>query len=43
MENKRLGCINRDKNVCYNIKKLFDTYMTLFNRPERYRRGINID
>ena len=43
MENKRLGCINRDKNGCYNIKKLFDTYMTLGNRPERYRRGINID
>ena len=21
--------INRDKNVCFNIKKLFDTYMTL--------------
>ena len=43
MENNRLGCINRDKNGCYNIKKLFDTYMTLGNRPERYRRGVKID
>jgi hypothetical protein len=43
MENNRLGCINRDKNGCYNIKKLFDTHMTLGNRPERYRRGVKID
>ncbi len=43
MENNRLGCINRDKNGCYNIKKLFDTYMTLGNRPDRYRRGVKID
>jgi len=43
MENNRLGCINRDKNGCYNIKKLFDTYMTSGNRPERYRRGVKID
>jgi len=43
MENKKLGCINRDNNFFYNIKKLFDTYMTLGNRPEHYRRGINID
>jgi len=38
MENKRL-----DKNLSYNIKKLFDIYMTLGNRAECYRRGINID
>ena len=43
MENNRLGCINRDKNGCYNIKKLFNTYMTSGNRPERYRRGVKID
>ena len=43
MENNRLGCINRDKNGCYNIKKLFDTYMISGNRPERYRRGVKID
>jgi len=43
MENNRLGCINRDKNGCYNIKKLFDTYMTSGNRPEPYRRGVKID
>ena len=43
MENNRLGCINRDKNGCYNIKKLFDTYMISGNRPERYKRGVKID
>jgi len=43
MENNRLKCINRDKNGCYNIKKLFDTYMTSGNRPERYRRCVKID
>jgi len=37
MENNSLVCINRDNNVCYTIKKLFDTYMTLGNRNERYR------
>ena len=42
MKNNKLRC-NRDKNKCYNIKKLFDTYMTSGNRPERYRRGVKID
>ena len=38
MENKRLGCINRDKNGCQNIKKLFTSYMTSGTIPEVYRR-----
>ena len=33
MENKRLGCINRDKNGCQNIKKLITSYMTLGTIP----------
>uniref|UniRef100_A0A6C0HMC7 Uncharacterized protein n=1 Tax=viral metagenome TaxID=1070528 RepID=A0A6C0HMC7_9ZZZZ len=38
MENKRLGCINRDKNGCQNIKKLFISYMTSGTIPKVYRR-----
>ena len=43
MENNRLGCINRDKNGCYNIKKLFYSYINLGVIPEKYRRGYKID
>ena len=39
MENKRKGCINRDKNGCLNIKKLFDYYMKTGERPEKYKRN----
>ena len=43
MENNRLGCINRDKNGCQNIKKLFNSYINTGTIPERYRRGFKID
>jgi len=43
MENNRLGCINRDKNGCYNIKKLFYSYINSGVIPEVYRRGYKID
>ena len=43
MENNRLGCINRDKNGCYNIKKLFYSYITTGIIPEVYRRGFKIE
>ena len=43
MENNRLGCINRDKNGCYNIKKLFYSYINLGVIPEVYRRGYKIE
>lgn len=39
MENNRMGCINRDKNGCKNIKKVFNSYMDKNERPEKYRRG----
>ena len=42
MENNRKGCINRDKNGCKNIQKLFNSYMLSGERPERYRRGYSI-
>ncbi len=39
MENRRLGCINRDKNSCLNIKKLFNFYIDTGEVPYKYRRG----
>ena len=39
MENNRLGCINRDKNGCKNIKRLFDCYLNKENIPLIYRRS----
>jgi hypothetical protein len=42
MENKRNGCINRDKNGCKNIQKVFNYYMEYNERPERYRRGVDL-
>ena len=39
MENTRIGCINRDKNGCKNIQKVFNSYMLTGERPEKYRRG----
>uniref|UniRef100_A0A6C0DJT6 Uncharacterized protein n=1 Tax=viral metagenome TaxID=1070528 RepID=A0A6C0DJT6_9ZZZZ len=38
MENNRKGCINRDKNGCKNIQKVFNFYMETGERPEKYRR-----
>jgi len=38
MENNRKGCINRDKNGCKNIQKVFKSYMETGERPEKYRQ-----
>jgi hypothetical protein len=38
MENNRKGCINRDKNGCRNIQKIFKFYLEKGERPEKYRR-----
>jgi len=38
MENKRKGCINRDKNGCKNIQKVFNHYIETGDRPEKYKR-----
>ena len=43
MENNRKGCINRDKNGCKNIQKVFNFYMETGERPEKYRREYNIN
>jgi hypothetical protein len=42
-ESQRLGCINRDKNSCKNIRKLFNFYMQNGKRPERYCRGVKLE
>lgn len=42
MENKRKGCINRDKNGCKNIQKIFNNYMETGERPVRYRRNYTL-
>ena len=39
MENNRMGCINRDKNGCKNIQKVFVSYMETNHRPEKYQRN----
>ena len=38
MENNRKGCINRDKNGCKNIQKVFKSYIETGQRPEKYKR-----
>jgi hypothetical protein len=42
MENKRYGRINRDKNGCKNIQKVFNYYIEYDERPERYKRGVDL-
>ena len=42
MENKRNGCINRDKNGCKNIQKVFNYYIEYNERPEKYKRGVDL-
>jgi hypothetical protein len=42
MENNRKGCINRDKNGCKNIQKVFNHYTETGERPEKYRRDYQI-
>jgi hypothetical protein len=43
MENKRLGCIDRDRNACMNMNKLYRSYCSGQDRPYRYRRGVKLD
>jgi len=42
MENKRMGCINRDKNGCKNIQKIFNSYIEKGEIPLRYRREYKL-
>ena len=47
--NKRLGCINRDRNACKNMRKIFLHYLKYLkgeeplSRPYRFQRGVELD
>ena len=38
MENKRLGCMNRDTNACHNLRKIYEHYLATGERLEAFRR-----
>lgn len=38
MENKRMGCINRDENAVNNMVKIVKQFLKDKTRPEKYRR-----
>jgi N-acetylmuramoyl-L-alanine amidase len=42
MENNRKGCINRDRNGCINIRKIFNSYLEKNEIPEKYRRETKL-
>jgi hypothetical protein len=39
MENKRLGCINRDLNAVLNMRKIVDSYLQTGKKPPAFCRG----
>ena len=43
MENKRLGCVNRDQNACLNLIKVYKYYIEHQTRPLIYKRGPKND
>lgn len=38
MENNVMGCINRDKNACMNMRLIVETLIMVGEKPERFRR-----
>ena len=43
MENKRMGCINRDKNGVNNIRKLVNHYLKTGKRLPNYSRTVKLE
>jgi hypothetical protein len=49
LKKTRLGCINRDRNACKNMRKIFLHYLRFLkgeekeSRPCRYQRGVKLD
>jgi len=43
MENKRMGCINRDKNSVKNMIKLTNYYLEHKDRPEKFKRSFKFE
>lgn len=40
MENKRMGCINRNKNACINFEKIVKNLLLKGERPKAFRRSV---
>ncbi|AYV80427.1 MAG: hypothetical protein Harvfovirus1_52 [Harvfovirus sp.] len=43
MQNKRVGCINRDRNAVQNMRKIVHHYLATGERLERYSRSYKIN
>jgi len=43
MENKRLGCINRDWNAVNNMLKIVTSFIKDGSRPLRFTRGYDLN
>ena len=41
-KDRKIHCINRDKNGCKNIQKVFKSYIETGERPEKYRRECKL-
>ena len=42
MENKRMGCINRNKNACINFEKIVKNLLLKGDRPRAFRRSVKL-
>jgi hypothetical protein len=42
MENKRLGCVNRDWNSVKNMKYIVDYWFEHKERPQIFQRGYDL-
>ena len=42
MENKRMGCINRNKNACVNFEKIVKSLLKKGERPYAFRRSVKL-
>ena len=36
------GCINRDRNAVLNYKKIYNSYVQIGKRPEKYERSYKL-
>ncbi len=43
MENKQIGCINRDENAVNNMIKIVNHYLDKKERPLKYQRGYDLE
>ena len=43
MENKQIGCINRDENAVNNMIKIVNYYLDKKERPLKYKRNYDLE